>query len=47
MRPIVSFLVLSLALGFAATPISVSAQELVGEGERAGHQNPGSRTEAR
>jgi hypothetical protein len=37
MRSIISFVVLSLAaLGFATTTVSVSAQELVGEGERAG-----------
>jgi hypothetical protein len=37
MRSIISLVVLSVAaLGFAATPASVPAQELVGEGEKAG-----------
>lgn len=36
MRPIASFLMLSLVVGFTATTVGVSAQELVGEGEKAG-----------
>ena len=36
MRPTVSFLIVSLVMGLATTTVSVSAQELVGEGEKAG-----------